>query len=253
MTALAAPYSPQSLEIGLNPFRTFRVKGSVRIYPGAIVAINAAGYLVPATAVTGLRIVGIAAPKLQQMKRLTGYVDTTGLADGVGECEVQSCIANVANSTGGDQLTQADVGNNCYAADDATVAKTDGGVAQVQAATVVYSNGDATGFSITGVDDTISVNAATSATATAIALANKANDQADFAALYSVSAAAGVLTFTKKTAGLFTLTKQVGGSADLTIAAANPVGVASSRSVAGKVWLVDSSGTWVAFGFGLAA
>lgn len=253
MTALAAPRSVQSLEIGLNPWRTFKVKGDVLIYPGAIVAINAAGYLVPATASTALRVVGIAVPTRPQMKRLTGYVDTTGLADGAVECEVQSCIANVANSSGADLLTLADVGNDCYVKDDQTVAKTDGGVAQVTVLTVVYDAGAATGLTFTGVS-LVTVTAATSATATALALSNKLNDNGSFALLYTAVPSGATITVAKKTAGLFTGAKTVGGAADIT-QVTDPVGVAPTRSKAGKVWLVDSSGLWVALGLdlGLAA
>lgn len=251
MTALTAPRPVQSLETGFNPWRTFKVKGDVRIYPGAIVAIDAAGYLVPATAITTLRIVGIAVPKRQQMKQLTGYVDTAGLADGVVECEVQTCIANLANSSAGEALTMADVANDCYVADDQTVSKTDGGVAQVTEATVVYSNGDATGFTITGVVPVITVNGVTNAATTAIALANAANARADFSALYIATTNAAKVIVTKKTAGTFTLTKQVAGGADLNPITNTTAGVAASRSKAGKVWLVDSSGVWVALGFNL--
>lgn len=95
--------------------------------------------------------------------------------------------------------------------------KNDGGTAEIKLAAVVYSVGDPTGFTIDGVDGTISVTAATSATATAAALADKASDNAQFNALYTVSAATGTLTVAKRTAGSFTMTKAVGGSADLTI------------------------------------
>ena len=63
MTALSDPRAVISLETGLNTWRTFGVAADKVIYPGALVAINAAGYLVPASALTTLRCVGVAAPK----------------------------------------------------------------------------------------------------------------------------------------------------------------------------------------------
>ena len=125
MTALSSPRSTPSLETGKNVFRTFPVAANAIIYPGAQVALNATGYLVPVTALTTLTVIGIAVPKRQQMTRLLGYIDATGLADGAMECEVQSCIALMVN--GSTSITKADVGKDCYAVDDQTVAKTNGG------------------------------------------------------------------------------------------------------------------------------
>jgi hypothetical protein len=154
------------------------------------------------------------------------------------------------SSSGGDALTLADVGNDCFVADDQTVAKTDGGTAQVTTLTVVYDNGSATGFNITNVGTLLTVNAATNATATALALANKANSDAGFAALYTAAPSGADIAVAKKTSGAFTVTKVVGGAADIT-QVTSPAGVAATRSKAGKVWVVDSSGLWVALGLNL--
>ncbi len=244
MTALAAPRPTPTLETGKNVWRTFPVAADAIIYPGAQVALNASGYLVPASASTALKVVGVAAPKRQQMTAKLGYIDATGTSNGDLECEVQSPIALMVNS--GTTITRADIGNDCYAVDDQTVAKTDGGTAQITVLTVVYDNGSATGFSITGVGTLLTVNAATSATATALALANKANSDAAFFALYTAVASVATITITKRTSGLFTVTKTVSGAADIT-QATNPTGVAATRSVAGKIHDVETRGVWVEY------
>jgi len=63
MTALSAPRPTLSLETGVAVWQTFEVAADAVIYPGAVVALNASGYLVPASADLALRVVGIAAPK----------------------------------------------------------------------------------------------------------------------------------------------------------------------------------------------
>ena len=135
-------------------------------------------------------------------------------------------------------IVAADVGKIVYMVVTGTrrgySRKDDGGTAEVKTATVTYDNGSATGFTIDGVDHTITVDAATSATATGAALAAKAAADAQFNLLYTVSAAAGVLTVIKRLSGAFTMTKVVGGAADLTIATTvegvEPVAVATTST-----------------------
>lgn len=118
-------------------------------------------------------------------------------------------------------IAASDIGKPVYAVVNGSrkgwSRKNDGGVAEVKTALVVYSAGDATGFTIDGVDGTISVVAATSAAATATALADKASSDAQFNALYTVSVNAATLTVTKRASGTFIMTKVVAGGADLTI------------------------------------
>lgn len=235
MTALTANRPTEFLEIGGRRWRTFGVAADVVIYAGALVALNASGYLVP-TSAASQKVVGIACTE----------INTTGLSNGAKQLEVDHGIALLANSAGDDAIATADVESTCYAADDQTVAKTDGGVAQVTEGTVVYSAGDATGFTITGVAVAISVNAATSATATAAALAAAANARGDFSALYTASSNAAKVIVTKKTAGTFTITKQVAGSADITgLGTPATAGNAATRPVAGKVHSVSTGGVYV--------
>lgn len=251
MTALTAPRITPSLATGKDTWTTHPCAANKKVYPGAQVGLNASGNLVPATSSPSLKILGVASPKGHQLTRsgpaqiVLGYIDTTDLADAAVECTVQRCIALMKNE--GSSITKAEIGKDCFAVDDQTVHKTDGGVAQVTEATVVFDNGSATGFTIDSVDGTITVNAATSATATATALASKANNNVQFAALYTATTNAAKVIVTKKTAGTFTLTKQVSGAADLNPITTTTAGVAAARSRAGRIHDVESRGVWVEY------
>ncbi len=96
--------------------RNFPLAASANIYAGAMVALNATGFLVPASTSTTLTCVG----------RAEVSVDNTGAANGAANCEVGAGIYLYANSAAADLITRADIGANCYAVDDQTVAKTNG-------------------------------------------------------------------------------------------------------------------------------
>jgi len=105
----------------MTPFRdgdlrNFPVAASAVIYAGAMVAINATGYLVPASTSTTLKVVG----------RAEAEVDNASGADGALSCETRTGIFQYANSAAADLIARSDIGANCYAVDDQTVAKTDG-------------------------------------------------------------------------------------------------------------------------------
>lgn len=92
------------------------VAASVTIYKGAMVALNASGWLVPFTAATGLRADGVA------QATVTG----TAVAGEV-TCEVERGVYRFTNSTAADAITRADIGNDCFGVDDDQVARTNGG------------------------------------------------------------------------------------------------------------------------------
>lgn len=85
------------------------VAANVVIYRHAIVAKNAAGYIVPASDTAGLKVVGIATYK----------VDTTGLAAGVKKLEIATGVFEVTN--GGGAIVQAGKHSLCYVVDDDAV------------------------------------------------------------------------------------------------------------------------------------
>jgi hypothetical protein len=92
------------------------VAANTKIYAGSLVALNAAGFAVPATVSTTLKARG----------RAQHTVDNTGGLAGAVSIQTTKGVFNFANSGGGDVIARADIGNNAYMVDDQTVAKTDG-------------------------------------------------------------------------------------------------------------------------------
>lgn len=106
---------------------SFPVDGGSHIFQGALVGLNALGFLVPASAIATIRIIG----------RALENVDNTTGADGDVRCEVESGTFRWDNSTSGDAITLLHVGRTVFAVDDETVALTEGGSGNRPAAGVV--------------------------------------------------------------------------------------------------------------------
>lgn len=106
--------------------RTPGLAANAVIFAGAIIVRTAAGFAAPATTALGLHAMGIA----------LDAVDNTGGTDGAKAVDVDSGIYQVANSAGADEITAADIGNDCYLVDDQTVAKTNGAGTRSAAGTV---------------------------------------------------------------------------------------------------------------------
>lgn len=114
MTALSADRpTPRRLPSG---WFEQPVAASQRIFTGALVARNAAGFLVKGAAATGLIGVGTA---------MRGVDNSAGDA-GDARAQYSSETARFANSGSGDAITIAEIGDICWIVDDQTVAKTDG-------------------------------------------------------------------------------------------------------------------------------
>lgn len=90
------------------------VKGATTIYQGALVCLDANGWLVPGAVATTLKARGVA----QETVANSG-------ADGALSAESRPGVYRFANH-GADAVTRADIGNDCYIVDDQTVAKTSG-------------------------------------------------------------------------------------------------------------------------------
>ncbi len=86
------------------------------IYAGALVALDASGNITPGTTATTLKGAGRAEERVD---------NSTGSA-GDKNVPFKKGVFNFANSTAGDAITRADIGNDCYIVDDQTVAKTNG-------------------------------------------------------------------------------------------------------------------------------
>lgn len=104
----------------------FPVAAATTIFGGALGATNAAGYAVPATSSTAIRVWG----------RCETQVINAGAA-GAAEVLYRQGAFKFNNGAALDELTIADAGNVCYVIDDNTVGRTDGGGTR-QAAGVFY-------------------------------------------------------------------------------------------------------------------
>jgi hypothetical protein len=96
--------------------RTLPIKAATKVYAGSMGAIDANGLLVPMSTSTTLKGVG----------RVERTVNNAG-ANGALSADVKPGIFRWGNSSAGDLITLADIGNDCYGVDDQTVAKTNGG------------------------------------------------------------------------------------------------------------------------------
>lgn len=107
--------------------REYPVKAGAVIFAGSIAGLDATGLAVPMTAATGLVALG----------RAEKRADNSAGGDGEAAVSVGAGIYRFANSAAADEITAADIGKTCFAADDQTVAKTDG-TATRSAAGIVF-------------------------------------------------------------------------------------------------------------------
>lgn len=98
----------------LPGYRTGPVKAGVKLWPGALAAVDSSGRIVPMVTATGLKGIG----------RSEGLFDNTAGADGDVTARIGAGIFVFDNSSGADEITKADIGSDCYGVDDQTVAKT---------------------------------------------------------------------------------------------------------------------------------
>lgn len=124
MTALTADRDTITRELR---DRILPVKGGVKIYAGAIVAIDSTGYAVKGATSTTLKAVA---------GRAAEQVDNTGGADGALFIKVRIGHFRYANSASTDAITLTELDQACYLVDDQTVAKTSGSATRVQAGIV---------------------------------------------------------------------------------------------------------------------
>ena len=125
----AATEARNTVQFGTGPFPVtlnFPVAEDAVIYEGTLVAINADGYAVPASADSTLTVVGVAATSY-------GTVDNTGGADGDLTVNVFQGVFWLAN---GNSLTLANVGDTVYVVDDQTVSGSSSGGARPIAGSV---------------------------------------------------------------------------------------------------------------------
>lgn len=90
---------------------------NAKIYGGALVVANAAGFAAP----------GSTAATLTYLGRADEFADNTGGVDGAVSVLVRRKKAFQFGNSAADPVTQASLGKLCYIVDDNSVAKTNGG------------------------------------------------------------------------------------------------------------------------------
>ncbi|HCL4240795.1 hypothetical protein I5I81_01665 [Pseudomonas aeruginosa] len=90
------------------------VAASTRIFAGSLMCLNAAGNAVPGSLSATLKARGVAQEQ----------VDNRDGAAGDLRIESRRGVFQFANSASTDEITRADIGNECFIVDDQTVAKT---------------------------------------------------------------------------------------------------------------------------------
>mgnify|MGYP003674992712 CR=1 FL=1 len=110
MTALTADRNTPWRE---PKFLTLPVKAAVNCHAGGLAVLDGA-YVKPGVTGTGLIAAG----------RFEAVADNTNGANGAISVAVRTGCFRWANSSGGDEITAAEIGDTCFIVDDQTVAKT---------------------------------------------------------------------------------------------------------------------------------
>ncbi|MCP4469001.1 MAG: hypothetical protein GY942_19440 [Aestuariibacter sp.] len=92
------------------------VAAATEIFAGSLACLNAAGFAVPGSTSTTLTARGVA----------QSHVDNSDGANGDLTVPTRRGTFKFANSAATDEITIADIDNDCYIVDDQTVARTDG-------------------------------------------------------------------------------------------------------------------------------
>lgn len=111
---------------------SYPVAAAKKIYGGALVVLDASGNAEPATTATGKIAVG----------RCNEFVDNSAGSAGDVRVSVTQGVFKWNNSSAGDAITKAEIGDACYIVDDNTVAKTDGTGTRSKAGIIVEVESD---------------------------------------------------------------------------------------------------------------
>lgn len=111
---MAALTAPRNTPQAIPEKRTVPVAANVKIFQGALVQINNAGFAVPGSATAANVAIG----------RAEQPADNTGGANGAISIDVKRGVFRFANSAAGDLIARTEIGKTVYVVDDQTVAKT---------------------------------------------------------------------------------------------------------------------------------
>lgn len=123
MTALT---SSRNTAARIGGLRNEPLAAATKVYDGALVMRNAAGYVIKGSTVVG----GVG------LGRAEASADNSAGALGAVSVDYRPGCFLFANSAAADLIVQADMGKLCYIVDDQTVAKTDGGATRSRAGVV---------------------------------------------------------------------------------------------------------------------
>lgn len=114
MPALTAARNTSALGLGIAPKAVvLPVAASTVVYQGGLVALNASGFAVPASANPSLRVVGVA----------SANADNASGAAGAITVKVERGCFWFENSSSVNAITDGDCGRPCYVVDDNTVTR----------------------------------------------------------------------------------------------------------------------------------
>lgn len=106
---------------------SYDVAASVVCMAGGIAMLDASGNVKPGAVATGQICVGMFAE----------HVDNAAGAAAAVQAKVRRGVFRFGNSTAGDAITKAHIGDTCYIVDDQTVALTNGSATRSAAGTIV--------------------------------------------------------------------------------------------------------------------
>jgi hypothetical protein len=104
------------------------------LFTGALIAYNAAGFLVPGSVSATLKVAGILGDQPFQVP--SDRITNAGAA-GDKSAEFQMGVTALLENYASDPIAQDDVGNDCYIFDDQTVAATSGGSTRSKAGRII--------------------------------------------------------------------------------------------------------------------
>lgn len=114
MTALSADRNTPRAD---GAIERHPVKGGTRIFAGALVCLDAAGWAVP----------GATSATLVTLGRAEASVDARDAANGGVGVDIRRGTFRWSNGAAGDAVTRADIGKPAYVVDDQTVARVNPG------------------------------------------------------------------------------------------------------------------------------
>jgi hypothetical protein len=118
---------------------SYGVAANTTIYAGAMVALNASGYAVPASSVAALKVIGRCERDVVNQTTAGAGIGTNGALN----VQIRQGVFAYNNpSSGADNITIANLFQNCYASDDNTLTLTDGGGTRPLAGTIYGIGGN---------------------------------------------------------------------------------------------------------------